>query len=174
MMHTRSDFNYAPSFIYAFVAGAIAIAINTGVLQMADWIPLQTARGGLLKLITQLLGDQFNSSALARFWLGAGLLSPDTAIFKLGFHVLVGLLMAEFYAFVLEPLLAGNAWIKGLIYALIVWLANAFLVLPLTGEGIAGSRHLSLAGMAYFAAAHTVFFVLLSLIYARLKDIAIN
>ena len=174
MMDARPGFNDAPSFIYAFAAGAIAIAINTGILQMADWIPLQTARGGLLKLITQLLGGQLNGSALAGFWLGAGLPPPDSAAFKLGFHVLVGLLMAEFYAFVVEPWITGNAWRKGLIYALIVWLANAFILLPLTGEGIAGSRHLSLAGMAYFAVAHTVFFVLLSLIYARLKGIAIN
>ncbi len=173
-MHARPSLKYAPSFIYAFVAGVIAIAINTGILQMADWIPLQTARGGLLKLITQLLSGQLNGSALARFWLGAGFSLPDSAAFKLGFHVLVGLLMAEFYAFVVEPWITGNAWRKGLIYALIVWLVNAFIVLPLTGEGIAGNRHLSLAGMAYFAVAHTVFFVLLSLIYARLKGIAIN
>lgn len=166
MMDARRGFNYAPSFIYAFLAGAIAIAINSGILQLADWIPLQTAHGGLLKLITQLLGGQLNGSALAGFWLSVGLPPPDSAVFKLGFHMLVGLLMAEFYAFVLEPILVGNAWRKGLIYALIVWLANAFILLPLTGEGIAGSRHLSLAGMVYFAVAHSVFFVLLSFIYA--------
>jgi hypothetical protein len=32
-------------------------------------------------------------------------------------------------------------------------------------EGIAGSRSLSLAGMIYFAVAHTVFFVLLAALY---------
>jgi hypothetical protein len=63
------------------------------------------------------------------------------------------------------------ALIAGLIaivvFALLVWLANAFIVLPLIGEDIAGSRYLSAAGMIYFAAAHTVFFVLLALFYAH-------
>lgn len=172
MMEAKLGCKYTASFIYAFAAGSIAIAINTSLLQMADWIPLQTAHGGLLKLIIQLLGGQLNGSALVGFWLGAGLPSPDSATFKIGFHVLVGLLMAEFYAFVLEPILVGNTWRKSLIFALIVWLANAFILLPLTGEGIAGSRHLSLAGMGYFAVAHTLFFVLLALIYEQLKTLS--
>jgi hypothetical protein len=36
-------------------------------------------------------------------------------------------------------------------------------VLPWIGEGIAGSAFLSAGGMIYFAAAHTVFFVLLAM-----------
>ena len=79
--------------------------------------------------------------------------------------------MAEFYAFVLEPILVGNTWRKGLVFAIMVWLANAFIVLPLIGEGIAGSRHLNIAGMSFFAVAHTLFFVLLSLIYEQLKNL---
>jgi hypothetical protein len=159
-----------PSFKYALVAGAIAIVINTGVLQMADLIPLQTARGGLLKLAYQLLGSMLQGSALRGIWQEAGLPSIDSSAFKLGFHVLIGLFMAEFYAFLVEPLLPGSPLSKGLVYALLVWLANAFIVLPWLGEGIAGSRYLSTGGMAYFAVAHTLFFVLLSLIYARLMD----
>src|SRR5262245_31099174 len=64
--------------------------------------------------------------------------------FKTGFHIVVGLLMA-----------------------LLAWLANALIVLPWIGEGIARSLYLSADGMIYFAAAHTVFFVLLALLYAR-------
>ena len=75
--------------------------------------------------------------------------------------------MAVFYAFVLEPRLSTPPWVKGLIYAAIVWLLNAFVVLPLTGEGIAGSLHLGAINMIGFAVAHTVFFILLSLLYAR-------
>ena len=33
----------------------------------------------------------------------------------------------------------------------------------------AGSRHLTLAGMVWFAAAHTLFFVVLAVLYARLQ-----
>jgi hypothetical protein len=36
-------------------------------------------------------------------------------------------------------------------------------------EGFAGSRHLTLAGMVWFAAAHTLFFVVLAVLYARLR-----
>ena len=54
--------------------------------------------------------------------------------------------MALFYAFILEPRLPGGAWLKGLIYAAAVWILNAAFVLPATGEGFAGSVHLSLGG----------------------------
>jgi hypothetical protein len=39
-------------------------------------------------------------------------------------------------------------------------------VLPLIGEGFAGLRHLSFGGAAWFAGAHTAFFVCLALLYA--------
>jgi len=39
-------------------------------------------------------------------------------------------------------------------------------VLPWIGEGIAGSANLDAGGMIYFAFAHTMFFVLLALLYA--------
>lgn len=67
----------------------------------------------------------------------------------------------------IEPILSGTALVKGLVYALLAWLANALIVLPWIGEGIAGSLYLSADGMIYFAAAHTAFFMLLALLYAR-------
>jgi hypothetical protein len=39
-----------------------------------------------------------------------------------------------FYAFVPEPILSGPALVKGLVYALLLWLANAFIVLPSIGK----------------------------------------
>jgi hypothetical protein len=83
--------------------------------------------------------------------------------------VFVGLLMALFYAFVLEPVLPGRPLTKGLIYAGLVWLLNALVVLPLIGEGIAGLQALGAAGMIGFALIHTIFFVLLALLYARFR-----
>jgi hypothetical protein len=38
-----------------------------------------------------------------------------------------------------------------------------------TCEGIAGAHHLGASGMIGFAVAHTVFFVLLAVLYARLR-----
>lgn len=43
------------------------------------------------------------------------------------------------------------------------------LVLPLIGEDFAGSKSLSLAGMAAFAAIHTVFFLLLAGFHQRVS-----
>jgi hypothetical protein len=40
---------------------------------------------------------------------------------------------------------------------------NAFVVLPLLGEGIAGARLLTVLGMMGFAIAHTAFFIILTL-----------
>jgi hypothetical protein len=52
--------------------------------------------------------------------------------------------------------------IKGLAYTIGAWLINALVVLPATGEGLAGSANLSLAGVLWYAAAHTLFFMLLA------------
>jgi hypothetical protein len=99
------------------------------------------------------------------------MLAPATSspVFQTRFHLFVGLLVALFYALALEPVLPGKPLIKGLIYAAFVWVLKAFVVLPATGEGIAGSNHLGLANMIVFALIHTVFLVLLALFYARLR-----
>ena len=150
----------------SLVAGAIAIAINTALLAAADWIPLVTARGGLLKVLTIYVGPTLSGMGAGAAWARMGLPVPGGTAFQLGFHVIVGLGMALFYGLLLEPLLPGRPFWKGLLYAVAVWLANAFVILPWLGEGIAGSRNLGRPGMAYFAAAHTVFFVLLAVLYA--------
>ena len=156
----------------ALLAGAIAIAINTALLAAANWIPLVTARGGMLKLLTIYFGQPLARFGVGSVWAGLGLPAPGGTVFQLGFHVGVGLAMALLYGVVLEPVLSGSAWRKGLVYGAAVWLANAAIVLPWLGEGFAGSRTLDLAGMAYFAAAHTVFFVLLAVLFARLCPLA--
>lgn len=138
----------------ALLAGAVAIALNTAALAAADLVPLATAHGGLLRLLVML----------------TGVAAPSGAVFQAGFHIAVGLGMALVYAFVLEPMLRGPSWLRGLQYAVAVWLANALVVLPVTGEGFAGSRNLTLAGMVWFAAAHTLFFVALAILYARLCE----
>jgi len=88
--------------------------------------------------------------------------------FQTGFHLFVGLLMALFYAFVLEPFLPRRTAAKGWIYAIGVWLINASVVLPATGEGFAGSAHLTAAGILWYAASHTLFFLVLAYGFAQL------
>ena len=151
----------------SLLAGAIAIAVNTALLTAADWIPLVTARGGLLKLLSIYLGPALSRAGAGSGWVGLGLPVPGGMTFQLGFHIVVGLAMALLYGVALEPVLPGRPWWKGLLYAVVAWLANALIVLPWLGEGIAGSRNLGVPGMAYFAAAHTVFFVLMAVLFAR-------
>lgn len=150
----------------ALWVGLIAILINTGILHLADFIPLQTAHGGLLKLLKLGLGSGLAQIGIPGAWHTLGLPAPGSEVFKTGFHIVVGLGMAVVYAFVVEPRFEGSAWVKGLLFALVLWLMNAFVILPLIGEGIAGSLHLSTAGMLYYAFAHTVFFVVLALLYS--------
>lgn len=135
----------------ALVAGGGAIVVNTLALKAADFVPLATAHGGLLMLLRKVVH------------------LPGSGDFPVIFHLIVGLLMAFFYAWLLEPRLHVGAIWKGLFYAIIVWLLNALVVLPATGQGIAGSAHLTMAGMVWFGVAHTLFFVLLAVWYARIR-----
>ena len=146
----------------ALCAGTVAIIINMLLLKAADLAHVQTARGGLLRVITPAATGVLARSGIAAWWAGLGGPGPGTSVFQGGFHFVVGLGMALAYALVLAPRLGGTFWRKGLLYALAVWLVNAFVLLPISGEGIAGSAHLTLAGMVWFAVAHTVFFVLLA------------
>jgi hypothetical protein len=154
--------------IYALVAGAIAITINILLLNLCDALGIVTARGGLQRLVRLWLGGPLTELGVADLWAAAGLPGPDTAIFRTGFKVSVGLGMAVFYALIVDPLIGSGALVKGLAYALFVWVINAFVVLPLLGEGIAGTRLLTVLGIVSFAGAHTVFFLILAYLYAGL------
>jgi hypothetical protein len=141
----------ASRFYAALAAGTLAILLNSAVLASADLVHLPTAHGGLLRLLVVLTG---------------GIIHPPTdSVFQFGFHIGVGLLMTMFYVYALDRRLPGSPWMRGLIYALLVWLANAAIVLPILGEGFAGSRDLTIAGIVWFACAHTLFFVAAALLY---------
>lgn len=150
---------------FALLAGLIAISLNTGALKLADCFSISTAHGGLLRLLTSWLGlfVQRSGWSLQKPWH-----PPVDAYFQVGFHFFIGMLMALGYAFAIEPWWRAKAWVKGLWCALVVWLLNALAVLPLTGEGLAGTAHLSFVGIAWFAAAHTLYFMALASIFERL------
>jgi hypothetical protein len=156
--------------IAALLAAAVGIEVNTTVLAGADALGLKTAHGGLLRLLEDVADGIAIRLGLAAWWGRAIVPLVTNGHFEFFFHVFVGLLMALFYAYVVEPASIGRPWVKGLICAVAVWMLNAIIVLPLIGEGLAGSRHLSGAGMIGFAAAHTIFFVLLAVLYAPLRN----
>ncbi len=147
----------------ALAAGVAADALNTAMLWGFDALGVPTAHGGLLRLLK-------SSADVALATARMGALPAPTPAFQIGFHAAVGLAMALGYAAV-EPRLPGPPWCKALATALAVWLVNAALVLPATGEGFAGSRHLGSLGIAAFALAHTAFFLVLAEAYARVRPV---
>jgi len=153
----------------ALGAGAIAIIVNTLLLKVADFVSLATAHGGLLRLLLNLFAAPANRLGVGVAWSAMGGPPPNSPVFQTATHLVVGMLMALFYACLLEPRLKATAWLKGVLYAVGMWVLNATVILPATGEGFAGSAHLTLAGMIWFAVAHTVFFMLLAVIYEALR-----
>ena len=148
---------------YGLGAGAIAIVINILLLQLGAIIGLETGHGGLLKWSVALL----HLGPIQ--WHQPPLDSLPQAAWKIAFHFVVGLAMALFYTLLLEPALRqrSSPLLSGLLYALAVWVVNATVILPQLGMGIAGSAAIPLSGMLYFAFAHTVFYVVLALLYAK-------
>ena len=155
-----------PALNATLAAGSIAIILNTLALKVADLIPLATAKGGLLRLITPWLTPVLQLFGVAGVWASLGGPPVTSSAFQTGFHLAVGIAMAIAYAVAIEPHLPGRPFVKGMIYALAVWLLNAFVLLPATGERVAGSAHLTAPGVLWFAAAHTLFFVTLAMLYA--------
>jgi hypothetical protein len=153
----------------ALISGSTAIVLNTLALKCADFIPLATARGGLLRLLSSWFAAPLTGMGVASAWLRAGAPAPTSPVFQTGFHLVVGIAMALVYAYALEPVLPCGDARKGAIYAIGAWLLNAAVVLPATGEGFAGSAHLTFAGMIWFAAAHGLFFMMLAMTYGALR-----
>ncbi|WP_152554553.1 hypothetical protein [Burkholderia sp. A1] len=137
-------------------AGIPAILLNTALLGAADAVGIVTARGGLLKLLLTLAGHE-HTPGIAGTW-----------IFQQLFHVAVGIAMIIVYGLLLGSWRAP-ALLKGVLAAAIVWLLNAGMVLPMLGEGFAGSRVLTAGGLVAFAVAHTLFFVVGAALHERWK-----
>jgi hypothetical protein len=149
----------------ALLSGAVASSANMVLLGTASTAAITTAHGGLLHLFEKTvrhLAPLLHLVAQTNQW---SILPVSSAWLQNGFHVITGLFMAIFYAYILDQRIYGPPLVKGLLYGTAVWLFNAFVVLPLTGEGIAGSAHLNAIGMISFAIAHMAFFEVLSVLY---------
>jgi hypothetical protein len=158
----------------ALLSGAVASGANMALLGTASAAGITTAHGGLLLLFEKTvrhLAPLLRLVAQTNQW---SILPVSSVWFQNGFHVLTGLFMAIFYAYILDQRLYGRPLVKGLLYGTAVWLFNAFVVLPLTGEGIAGSAHLNAIGMISFAVSHMAFFEVLSVLYGCLIEAKTN
>jgi hypothetical protein len=145
----------------ALLAGLVALAVNFLLLGLADRLGIVTARGGFQRLVKLWTGPVLQGFGVDRIWAALSLPDPNGALFTNGFKVAVGLAFAVIYVWI-RPLLPGSALEKGLIYALLVWLINAGIVLPALGQGFAGINTLSAVGILAFAVAHTAFFLVLA------------
>lgn len=152
------------SVSYGLAAGTIAIIVNILLLQLGSRLGLQTGHGGLLKWSVALL------HLGPIHWQQPPLNSLPAGVWKVAFHFVVGLAMALAYTVILAPVLRRyfSPLMSGLLYAFAVWVVNAWVILPGLGMGVAGSSAIPLSGMLYFAFAHTVFFVLLAELYAKM------
>ena len=149
----------------AVPAGSIALAANMALLSIAGAAGITTGQGGLLRLFATIIQHLAGSLHLLDGLSNLPLPSQAT------FHIVTGLAMAVVYALMIEPRLPGRPFSKGLVYGTVVWCFNAFLVLPLIGEGIAGSRNVDTVGLIVFAVAHMTFFLALSMLYGALCSV---
>jgi hypothetical protein len=154
----------------ALIAGSAAMFVSTFALKSVHLGPLATAEDGLLQLMSSWFSPLLGQIGIVNLWLQMGLPSAASTLFQSCFHLVVGLLMAIFYAYLVEPRLPmTDDIVKGITYALGVWLLNAFVILPLICDDISGIAGMTLAGIFWCAAAHSVFFVLLALFYGALR-----
>src|SRR3546814_6221672 len=63
------------------LAGAIAIGLNTVALKLADYVPLATAHGGLLRLVSPWIGPVLQQTGLAALWSALGGPPVNTPLF---------------------------------------------------------------------------------------------
>ena len=150
--------------IASVLAGTIALALNMALLSFASAVGISTSNGSLFRLFTSIVSRLGWSLRLIEGRINLPLSSQPI------FHIVTGLAMAIAYSLMIEPKLPGRAYFKGLAYGAVIWCFNAFLVLPLTGEGLAGSRNLNTVGVIVFAAAHMSFFLALSVLYEILYN----
>jgi len=132
----------------ALNAGAIAIGINAAMLALADTTGLATGHDGLLRLLLGIVGEEDTT------------LPPPVVC--MAFHGIVGLLMALAYAALLEPWLPGQPWLRGLVFGISTYALSVLLV---QYESIASDVAIPVSGVAWFAAAHVTYFVVLGALF---------
>lgn len=160
--------------IAALAAGIVGVAVNTVLLKAAVPLGIRAESGGLLRLVARSLAPLASRTGINEIWMRVGLPLPNSLVFWLGFHLATGLVMALLYAYFFEPRLPGNGLLKGSLFALVPWLINSLVVLPLLGQGTIGTRVLPLSGIIYFFVANWSFAATLSVLYARWKSAEVH
>lgn len=84
-----------------------------------------------------------DGSGLARwFWALANNLvterTGDQVALAIAANLAIGLILAVAYAYLVEPMLTGPGWRRGMLFALIPWLLSILVFVPLVGGGFMG------------------------------------
>ena len=87
----------------ALLAGMIAVAANIALLSIASTAGIRTAQGGLFLLFTRIIHRVAPSRSFMDGWK---IFAPPVS--QTVFHIVTSLVMAIFYAVVLEPKLPGR------------------------------------------------------------------
>lgn len=114
---------------HAVVAGLVGTVLASIVLLGA-----YAAAGALAPAV----GGTFGGWLLALTRNPATLLVQGAVARAALANVVIGLLWAIIYAFLVEPQLAGAGWQRGALFALIPWLLSLIIFLPLIGAGFFG------------------------------------
>ena len=94
--------------VAALLAGMIALAANMAILSIASASGIRTAHGGLFLLFTKIIHRVVPSLSFMDGWKIFTLPVSQAA-----FHIVTGLVMAFFYALVLEPEAAWPPFLQG-------------------------------------------------------------
>lgn len=149
----------------AWLAGFVAISVNTIMLKSAKPLGIVAEGGGLLRLNVLYLGPLFQRLGISTWWKSKGLPPLSSLSFWLAFHYGTGFVMVFVYTQVFERLLPGRGLAKGSAFSLLPWLINSLVVLPLIGGGTFGRRQLPFSGMVYFFVANWSFGAVLGVLY---------
>jgi len=161
-------------FYVMFFSSTIAIALNTLMLKSDSLFGIKSGAGGLFGLLKIHFTEIFSQLGLSSLWTLASLPKPGTLAFYIFFHSLTGFLMAILYVYVVEKRLLGSGLTKGALFSLLPWVINSAIVLPLLGEGFAGSDKLNTTGIIYFFISNGLYGVVLGYLYERCTTKRLN
>lgn len=65
-------------------------------------------------------------------------LAQSSLYFAVGAHITMGLILAAFYAYFVEPRMWGPHWARGAVFAIVPWIFSVLLFFPLVGGGFMG------------------------------------
>ncbi len=143
------DFGKFWSGMIAGFAGTVALSILMIIKSMLGLMPDLNPIRDIVTVADQFTGAQF---PLFVGWIG---------------HFAIGSIAWGIAYVVLEPVLPGAAVVKGLLFAVIAWLAMMIVFMPLAGQGFFGLKEGPPAVVATLVL-HLVYGAVLGLIYASL------